>query len=178
MKPIIKFVAYFLLKSLPLFRFAKLNAFLFKIQGYNIDPTVRIYSSAQIRGNVKVNIGKYTFIGHETLIIGGDSSISIGNHCDISSRVSIVSGTHEIDMLRNRSAGFGYGKNIIIEDGVWVGFGSVILPGVTIGEKAIIGAGSIVNKDIPRQTIAYGNPCISRKKWNSITESFENIIIK
>jgi galactoside O-acetyltransferase len=46
-----------------------------------------------------------------------------------------------------------------IEAGVWVGSGAVILPGVTIGENAVIGAGSVVTRDIPANVVAVGNPC-------------------
>lgn len=161
---------------MPSLRFARINAYLFKMKGYDIHQTARIISTVQILGNIKVSIGEHTFIGHETLIIGGDSSIYIGKNCDISSRVNIVSGTHHIDMEGERSAGLGIGKDIFIEDGVWIGFGVLVLPGVTIGEKSIIGAGSIVIKDIPSYCIAVGNPCKPIKKWNLEASTFENII--
>lgn len=48
---------------------------------------------------------------------------------------------------------------VTIEDGVWIGGGSVILPGVTIGKNSVIGAGSVIVKDIPANSIAVGNPC-------------------
>ena len=47
----------------------------------------------------------------------------------------------------------------MIGDNVWIGGGVIILPGVTIGDNVVIGAGSVVTKDIPKDTIAYGNPC-------------------
>ena len=52
-----------------------------------------------------------------------------------------------------------YSFPIVIEDGAWIGAGAIILPGITIGEYAVIGAGSVVTKDIPAYTIAAGNPC-------------------
>lgn len=48
---------------------------------------------------------------------------------------------------------------VTIGDNVWIGGGAIIMPGVTIGDNVVIGAGSVVTKDIPDNTIAYGNPC-------------------
>lgn len=176
MKIIKRIIADFLLHVMPNMKFAKINAFLFRMKGYNIDLSAKIFSTAQILGDIYVNIGKNTFIGHETLIMGGDSKIIIGNNCDISSRVNIISGTHAVDMNNERSAGLGTGKDIIIEDGVWIGFGALVLPGVTIGKKSIIGAGSVVLKDIPPYCIAVGNPCTPIKKWNFENYVFESLI--
>lgn len=50
-------------------------------------------------------------------------------------------------------------RPVLIEDGVWIGSGSTILPGVTVGQNSVIGAGSVVVKDIPANSIAVGNPC-------------------
>ncbi|MDD5727023.1 MAG: DapH/DapD/GlmU-related protein [Victivallales bacterium] len=79
-------------------------------------------------------------------------------------RVGIVCGTHEIDPEGPRSAGAGTGKDIIIEDGVWIGYGAIILPGVRIGRKAIIAAGAIVTEDVSPRTIVGGNPARKIKK--------------
>ena len=164
------------LKLFPLFTFPSLNNLTFRLMGYRLHKSVRIFSSARILGDLEVIIGKHTFIGHETLIMGGDSRVTIGENCDISSRVCIISGSHHIDMLNVRSAGNNVGLDITIKDGVWVGFGTLILPGVTIGEKAIIGGGSVVSKDIPAYTIAVGSPCRPIKKWNFKLNIFEEVI--
>jgi acetyltransferase-like isoleucine patch superfamily enzyme len=75
-------------------------------------------------------------------------------------------------MKNVRSAGEGIGKNIIIEDGVWIGFGAIILPGVRIGYKSIIGAGAIVSKDIPPNSIAAGNPCKIIREYDPLKETW------
>ena len=59
----------------------------------------------------------------------------------------------------DRNAGFEQAKPITIGDNVWIGGNVVVLPGVTIGNNSVIGAGSVVTKDIPAGVIAYGNPC-------------------
>lgn len=78
---------------------------------------------------------------------------------DIGPRVTLVTGTHRIDPTGLRSAGDGYAKDITIEDGAWIGAGSIIIGGCTIGKKSVVGAGSVIVSDIPAETIAVGNPC-------------------
>ena len=53
---------------------------------------------------------------------------------------------------------------VVIGDNVWIGGGAIIMPGVTIGDNVVIGAGSVVTKDIPSNTVAYGNPCRVRRE--------------
>ena len=94
------------------------------------------------------------------------AKIIIGSNCDISDRVSIFCGTHEIDEIGPRVAGNGIGKDIFIGNGVWIGYGALILPGVKIGDKAVIAAGSVVHKDVPAYTIVGGNPIIEIRRIN------------
>lgn len=148
----------FILRNLPLIAFPRMNVFLNRLLGYALDGSVRIYSSATIMGAIEVSIGPGTFIGHETLITGGMGTITIGANCDISDRVGLFCGTHEIDAVGARSAGRGTGKDIVIEDGVWISFGALILPGVTIGKKAVVAAGTVVHKDVPAYCVVGGNP--------------------
>lgn len=147
-----------ILKGLPLIFFPKLNVWLNRLLGYRVDYSARIYSSVVIRGDLQVFIGKNTFIGDESRIVGGKSIVRIGNNCDISDRVSIVTGTHEVDLHGDHIAGRGYSKDIQIGNGVWIGYGAIILPGVTIGDKAIIAAGCVVHKDVKAYTMVAGNP--------------------
>ena len=58
-----------------------------------------------------------------------------------------------------RNLGIEYARPIVVGDNVWIGAGAKILPGVTIGSNSVIGAGSIVTKDIPEGVLAFGNPC-------------------
>lgn len=65
--------------------------------------------------------------------------------------------------------------SVIIEDNVWIGEGCVILPGVTIGMGSIIGANSVVSKDIPSNVIAVGSPAVPIKEYNKFTNKWERI---
>lgn len=107
----------------------------------------------------KFSIGKGSYIKSGTYIecTGG---VSIGKYCHLSRGVTILSTTHDYD---NRTK-IPYDevvtpKPVVIKDFVWVGCNAIILGGVTIGEGAIIGAGSLVFKDIPDFAVAMGNPC-------------------
>lgn len=159
-----------LLFILPGSRFFALKRQLMRLLGAKVGQNVRVMN-IKIQA-VNLEVGNNTFIGQETLITGGKSLVIIGANCDISSRVSIVTGTHMIGN-NERAAGEGYSKDIIIEDGVWIGFGVIVLPGVKIGKKSIIGAGSVVNRDIPPFCIAVGNPCKPIKFWNFENQIYE-----
>ncbi|HEX2607492.1 MAG TPA: sugar O-acetyltransferase [Flavisolibacter sp.] len=84
--------------------------------------------------------------------------VRIGSRTLFGPNVQIYTATHPIDAAE-RATGLEYAKSITIGEDVWVGGSTVICPGVTIGDRSIIGAGSVVTKDIPSDVIAAGNPC-------------------
>jgi len=84
--------------------------------------------------------------------------VTIGDRTLIAPNVQLYTATHPMDH-KVRASGLELGKPITIGSDVWIGGSVVICPGVTIGDRAIIGAGSVVTKDIPADTIAAGNPC-------------------
>lgn len=169
----IEFIKIFF-KTLPLSKCFKFKTTLLNLQNIKCANSARIFSSVQIFGPKEIKIGKDTFIGHETLINGSyNSSVDIGNYVDISHRVTISTGTHEIDMENKHTAGQGKFGNIQIKDGAWIGMNSIILPGITIGKKSIVAAGSVVTKDIPNYCIAAGNPAKIKKTYNHNTKKWE-----
>jgi maltose O-acetyltransferase len=84
--------------------------------------------------------------------------ITIGNRVQMAPAVQLLAADHPLDPAE-RSSGREFGRPITIEDDVWLGGGVVVLPGVTIGRASVIGAGSVVTKDIPPGVVAVGNPC-------------------
>lgn len=157
---------------MPLTRFYRVRTTMLRWAGVRCADSARVVSSARII-STNIRIGKDTFIGHQVLVSGSpDVEIYIGNNVDIAPRVTILSGTHEIDMVNPHSAGRGCGLPVSIGDGVWIGANSTILPGVSIGEKAVIGAGSVVTHDIPPLCIAFGNPASVVKEWDPLEEVF------
>jgi acetyltransferase-like isoleucine patch superfamily enzyme len=115
------------------------------------------------RNNVKnsfLSIGSNTYIGEYNNIRAGGGSIEIGDNCSISQHISIIASNHTIKKHKHISAQPWDLKNnfVIIKDGAWIGANSIILPGVTVGFGAVVGAGSLVNKDIPDYAVVIGTP--------------------
>jgi acetyltransferase-like isoleucine patch superfamily enzyme len=150
----------------PLTRGFGLRARLLRMAGVDCARSARVVASARIV-ITNVSIGEDTFIGHQVLITGSQKArITIGSFVDIAPRVVIVSGSHKIDMVGEHSAGTLTTDKVLLEDGVWIGANSTVLPGVTIGRKAVVGAGSVVTRDIPPFCVAVGNPCRPMRQWN------------
>lgn len=150
------YIVNIILAVLPDSRFYAFKRILLRLTGAVIGDNVRMMSF-KLQG-VKLVIRDNTFIGNETLITGGtNSKVQIGENCDISSRVIIATGSHVIGDI-NQAAGAGYSKDITIENGVWIGIGSIILNGVTIGRGSVIAAGSVVTSNIPAGVLAAGVP--------------------
>ncbi|MFZ4798391.1 MAG: acyltransferase [Bacteroidia bacterium] len=107
-----------------------------------------------------LEIGHDTYIGESNNIRAAGGVIKIGNNCLISQHISIVASNHGInkDNLIQKQSWSRNNNSIYICDDVWIGANSVILPGVTIGEGVVVGAGSVVTKDIPPYAIVVGNP--------------------
>lgn len=148
---------------LPETRFFALKCWLLKRAGVKIGKNVRICSSAKILGNGKLAVGDNTWIGHECLIICS-SNIKIGSNVDIAPRVYIGTGTHIVDVNSKNVAGAGISKDVVVGDGCWIGVNSIILPGVSIEEKVIVAAGSVVTKDILTLNLVGGVPAKPIKK--------------
>jgi maltose O-acetyltransferase len=162
------FLGRILMKLLPLQAFPNVNTSALRMMGHFIGKGVVFYSSTEIIGLVKVKIGHNSFVGHNSLFMGGESLIEIGDNCDISSGVSLITGTHQIGKS-SRRAGQGLSKDIFIGNGVWVGYGVTILGGTKVGAGSIIAAGSLVNKDVPENVIYGGVPAKLIKYINSVT---------
>jgi maltose O-acetyltransferase len=73
--------------------------------------------------------------------------------------VQILTATHSVDPDERNFSGTESGKPVTIGHRVWLGAGVIVCPGVTIGDEAVIGAGSVVTRDIPPRVFAAGNPC-------------------
>lgn len=136
-------------------------------------PELRRSLMEQLFGSVGENVyvepdftcefGKNIFIGHDVYINFGAvlldcSRISIGNHVLIGPNVGMYSANHSLDP-DERSRGALIGGRITIGDKAWIAGDVKIMAGVTIGEGAVIGCGSVVTHDIPPRTLAAGNPC-------------------
>lgn len=102
-------------------------------------------------------IGHDTFINHNAYLMDG-GGITIGHHCFIGPNCGMYTAIHPT-LAEERNKGLEKAFPIVIGDNCWIGADVTILPGVTIGSNTIIGAKSVVTKDIPDNVIAVGNPC-------------------
>ena len=115
--------------------------------------------------------GRHVFVGdhfyaNSNLTLVDDGRITIGNHVMFGPNVTLVTATHPVSPDLRKS-NVQYNKPIVIEDGVWLGAGVTVLPGVTIGRDSVVGAGSLVTKDVPEGVVAYGVPCEVRRPISS-----------
>ena len=102
----------------------------------------------------RIEIGNHTFINYGSSI-AARASVKIGAYCHLG-HYTFVMDNDQHDVVRHTE--LPQSEPVIIDDHVWIGSKAVILPGVRIGSRAVIGAGSIVTKDIPPRCVAAGNP--------------------
>lgn len=134
-----------------------------------IGKGTKIGSGARIKSGMRggIIIGKNVIID-DYVYISSQGKIEIGNDTMIAANVYIVDFNHVIPLFkskRNLLSPKGYiSESIKIGKYVWIGANAVILPGVVIGDNAVVGAGSIVTKNIPARAVAVGNPAKVIKK--------------
>lgn len=106
------------------------------------------------------DFGRNTYVGEHCMIqqcctFFDRGGIQIGNHVQIGPKVNLITLNHDFTP-QNRAATFC--KPIVLEDGVWIGVGATILPGITVGKNAVVAAGSVVTHNVDPNTIVGGNP--------------------
>ena len=94
-----------------------------------------------------------------------DSHIYIGSYTMIGPNVTVATAGHPI-LPELREKAYQFNMPVHIGRNCWIGAGAMIMPGVTIGDNSVIGAGSVVTKDIPANVVAYGNPCRVAREIN------------
>lgn len=126
-----------------------------------------------------MHIGANTSIGPDARFWSTKAQIYIGNFVLIGPRVTIITGDHRLDVegkhiaqLTDEDKLDENDKDVVIEDGAWIGAGAIILKGVRIGEGAVIAAGAVVTKDVPPYSIAAGVP--ARKVKNRFEKTEQN----
>ena len=109
-----------------------------------------------------IEVGKNFFANYNCTIIDV-AKVKIGDNCQMAPNVAIYTAGHPLHPVARNSM-YEYGISVTIGDNVWIGGNTVIMPGVHIGSNTVIGAGSVVTRDIPDWSVAVGNPCMVIKK--------------
>ena len=108
-------------------------------------------------GGKHLHLGSYVYANFNLTLVD-DVEIYIDDYVMIGPNVTIATGTHPI-LPELRMQAYQYNMPVHIKKNVWLGAGCIVLPGVTIGENTVIGAGSVVTNDIPANVVAAGTPC-------------------
>jgi len=132
---------------------------LLRMFGAKVGKGCMLKPSINIKFPWNIEIGDYCWIG-ENAWLDSLGKIYIGNNVCISQGAYVCTGNHDWN-----DPAFGLiVRPVVLEDGVWVGARSVILPGVTVGTSAVIGAGSVVTTDAKPNRIYAGNPAVDKKE--------------
>ncbi|MEG1617315.1 MAG: sugar O-acetyltransferase [Bacteroidales bacterium] len=132
------------------------ESFLKKILG-KIGRNVHFEPNFRCEFGMNISIGDNFYANFDCIMLDANK-ITIGNNVLFGPRVGLYSANHAIDAEERRQGGC-YARPIVIGDNVWIGAGVHIMGGVQIGENSIIGAGSVVTRDVPDNVIAAGVPC-------------------
>lgn len=103
-----------------------------------------------------IRLGAGVFLNFNCVILDV-VEVSIGDGTQIGPAVQILTADHPRDPA-GRASGLEFGRPVRIGRNVWIGAGAIILPGISIGDDALIGAGSVVTRDVPAEATAFGNP--------------------
>lgn len=125
-----------------------------EITGSEIDKSTMIFVPFYTNFGQHIKLGKNIFINHACsfLDLGG---ITIEDDVLIGPKVNLITENHPLDPSQRKVLDL---KSILIKRNAWIGAGATILPGVTVGENAVVAAGAVVNKDVPANTVVGGVP--------------------
>lgn len=160
----IRYLLNILFWILPPSHFFLLRRLVLKMANVEVGEKTSICGHGWLYGRGPLNIGNDTWLSVGVIFYTHlEAPIVIGSNCDIGPSVEFITGSHEVGASLRR-AGKGIVKPIVVNDGCWIGAGSRILGGVSIGAGAIVASGSVVICDIPENVLVAGVPATVKKK--------------
>lgn len=121
-------------------------------------------------GGHHVHFGKKVYANFNLTLVD-DTHIYVGDHTMFGPNVTVATAGHPI-LPGLREQGYQYNAPVHIGKNCWIGAGVVIVPGITIGDNVVVGAGSVVTKDLPDNVVAVGNPCKVLREVNEYDREY------
>jgi acetyltransferase-like isoleucine patch superfamily enzyme len=133
----------------------EIRALFSELIGKKVDESFLLIPPFYTTGGDEIRVGQNVFVNQNCTFydLGG---LDIADDVMIGPNVSIITSGHPLEPSQRRSATIG--TPIVIEKGVWIAASATIIGGVTVGENSVVAAGSVVTKDVPRNTLVGGNP--------------------
>lgn len=123
-----------------------------------VGPGTRIMPRFQCDYGYLIRIGRDCFLNYDAILLDC-APITLGDNVFIGPRAQLLTALHPMQDHEARRQGWESAAPITLGDNVWMGGGVIVCPGVSIGENTVIGAGSVVTRDVPAGVFAAGNPC-------------------
>ena len=133
----------------------EIRALFSQLIGKKVDESFLLIPPFYTAGGDEIRVGRQVFVNQNCTFydLGG---LDISDDVMIGPNVNIITTGHPLEPSQRRAATIG--KPIVIERGVWIAAGAIIIGGVTVGEHSVVAAGSVVTKDVPANTLVGGNP--------------------
>jgi maltose O-acetyltransferase len=153
-------------RLLPDFALESVRAQLFRLGGCDVAPGVALQGPLRLMGKGpiagRLHVGAGTIIAPR-VTLGLDGDVVIGRNVSIGPGATLYTATHELGFGSRRMQLAVLARPIVVEDGVWIGMQSLILPGVTVGRGSVVSAGAVVTEDVPPNSLVAGNPATVRE---------------
>ncbi len=153
--------------ALPNFALGTLRAQCYRWAGCQIAPRVAVLGPLHLVGSgaiaARLSVGEGCLIAMG-VTLGLDGPITLGRNVSVSPSATLYTATHGLGFGSQRMNFAVAARPIVVEDGVWIGMQSLILPGVTLGQGCVVSAGSVVTENVPPNTLVAGNPATVQKQ--------------
>jgi maltose O-acetyltransferase len=154
-------IAWSLVNAFPPFTMRIVRTRMLRVLGCDVRDRVGVFGSVTLLGTrgcqKRLRVGSGTIISHGA-VFGLDATITLGENVCVGPYAVLHTGTHALGPSSCRMSRRAVAKPIVVEDGVWIGMGAMILPGVRLGRGCVVSAGAVVRDNVPPNRLVSGNP--------------------